>query len=76
VIRIRVKLMAALKEKTPEGAVLELPGGSTISDALAAMDVPSNFVHLVMVNNQMERDRGRELTDDDELMVMPPVGAG
>ena len=75
-MRIRVKLMAALKAKTPEGAVLELPAGSTISDALAAMDVPSNFVHLVMVNNQMERDRGRELTDDDELMVMPPVGAG
>ncbi len=75
-MRIRVKLMAALKEKTPEGAVLELPAGSTINDALAAMDVPSNFVHLVMVDNQMERDRGRELTDDDELMVMPPVGAG
>jgi molybdopterin converting factor small subunit len=75
-MRIRVKLMAALKEKTPEGAVLDLAAGSTISDALAAMDVPSNFVHLVMVNNQMERDRGRELTDDDELMVMPPVGAG
>ena len=75
-MRIRVKLMAALKEKTPEGAVLELPDGSTINDALTAMDVPSNFVHLVMVDNQMERDRGRELTDDDELMVMPPVGAG
>ena len=75
-MRIRVKLMAALKAKTPEGAVLELPAGSTINDALAAMDVPSNFVHLVMVNNQMERDRGLELTDDDELMVMPPVGAG
>ncbi|GIT28157.1 MAG: hypothetical protein Ct9H300mP1_02030 [Planctomycetaceae bacterium] len=40
------------------------------------MKVPGNFVHLVMVNNQMERDRGRELADDDELMVMPPVGAG
>ena len=49
---------------------------ATINDALAAMKVPGNFVHLVMVNNQMERDRGRELADDDELMVMPPVGAG
>ncbi len=75
-MQIRVKLMAALKEKTPDGDVLELPAGSTINDALAAMDVPSNFVHLVMVNNQMERDRGLELTDADELMVMPPVGAG
>ena len=75
-MRIRVKLMAALKEKSPEGDVLELPDGATINEALAAMMVPGNFVHLVMVNNQMERDRGRELADDDELMVMPPVGAG
>ena len=56
--------------------MLELSEGATINDALAAMKVPGNFVHLVMVNNQMERDRGRELADDDELMVMPPVGAG
>ena len=75
-MQIRVKLMAALKEKSPEGNVLGLRDGATINDALAVMKVPGNFVHLVMVNNQMERDRGRELADDDELMVMPPVGAG
>mgnify|MGYP001169088155 FL=1 len=75
-MQIRVKLMAALKDKSPEGNVLDLPDGATINQALAAMSVPGNFVHLVMVNNQMERDRGRELADDDELMVMPPVGAG
>ena len=75
-MQIRVKLMAALKEKSPEGNVLSLSDGATINDALVALKVPGNFVHLVMVNNQMERDRGRELADDDELMVMPPVGAG
>ena len=75
-MRIRVKLMAALKEKSPEGDVLELSEGATSNEAVAAMKVPGNFVHLVMVNNQMERDRGRELVEDDELMVMPPVGAG
>tara|TARA_B100000029_G_scaffold17902_2_gene18207 strand:- start:36 stop:263 length:228 start_codon:yes stop_codon:yes gene_type:complete len=75
-MRIRVKLMAALKDKSPEDDVLDLPDGATINEALAAMKVPGNFVHLVMVNNQMEKDRGRSLSDDDELMVMPPVGAG
>ena len=30
-MRIRVKLMAALKEKSPEGDVLELPDGATVS---------------------------------------------
>ena len=75
-MQIRVKLMAALKEKSPEGNVLSLSDGATINDALVALKVPGNFVHLVMVNNQMERDRDRELAEDDELMVMPPVGAG
>ena len=75
-MQIRVKLMAALKEKSPEGDVLTLSEGATINDALAVMKVPGNFVHLVMVNDRMERDRGRELAEDDELMVMPPVGAG
>ncbi len=75
-MQIRVKLMAALKEKSPEGNVVSLSDGATINDALVALKVPGNFVHLVMVNNQMERDRGRELAEDDELMVMPPVGAG
>jgi len=75
-MQIRVKLMAALKEKSPEGNVLSLSDGATINDALVALKVPGNFVHLVMVNNQMERDRGRELAEDDELMVIPPVGAG
>ena len=75
-MRIRVRLMAALKEKSPEGDVLSLHDGATINEALVALKVPGNFVHLVMVNNQMERDRGRALAEDDELMVMPPVGAG
>ncbi|MBO13829.1 MAG: hypothetical protein CMJ68_24145 [Planctomycetaceae bacterium] len=75
-MQIRVKLMAALKDKSPEGNVLSLADGATINDALVALKVPGNFVHLVMVNNQMERDRDRELVEDDELMVMPPVGAG
>ena len=51
-MQIRVKLMAALKEKSPEGNVLSLPDGATINDALVAMKVPGNFVHLVMINNQ------------------------
>ena len=41
-MQIRVKLMAALKDKSPEGNVLELPEGSTINQALAAMSVPAS----------------------------------
>ena len=45
-------------------------------EALEALEVPGDFVHLVMVNNKIEPDRERVLADDDEMMVMPPVGAG
>ena len=59
-----------------QGGVLELPDDATVNQALEALEVPGDHVHLVMVNNQMEKDRDRALAADDELIVLPPVGAG
>jgi len=75
-MKISVKLMASLRDRTPEGGVLELPDEATVNQALEALEVPGDHVHLVMVNNQMEKDRDRALAADDELIVLPPVGAG
>lgn len=75
-MNVRVKLMASLRDKSPDDASIELPEGASINDALTALDIPGDHVHLVMVNNQMERDRDRVLAEDDELLVMPPVGGG
>lgn len=75
-MKVSVKLMASLRDRTPEGGTLELADGATVNGMLEALEVPGDHVHLVMVNNQIEKDRERTLADDDELIVLPPVGAG
>jgi molybdopterin converting factor small subunit len=80
-MQIRVKLMAALRNKLPPGSqsgatVLELEPGASVASALEKLGVASGQVHLVMVNGDMEPDRGRVLAADDELTVFPPVAGG
>ena len=76
VMRIRLKLMGMLKARTPEGSVLEIADGATIGDALHALGLAPQATHVVTVNGQVERDRGRVLAPDDELTIIPPVGGG
>ncbi len=75
-MKIRLKLMGNLRAKLADGNTLDVPDGTTIDGVLKKLDIPSNHVHLVMVNDRHELDRTYALTLDDELMVMPPVGGG
>jgi len=75
-MEIRVKLMGVLKDKTPPTGKLELSAGATVADALQALDVPGERVHVFTVNGSFERDRTKMLQPDDELSVIPPVGGG
>lgn len=75
-MNVRVKIMGVLKDKTPSGDALEVPDGATIKDVLVALDVPVERVQMCTVNGDLEADRGRVLSDDDELTVIPPVGGG
>jgi len=75
-MQIQIKLMGMLKEKMPEGGKLEVVDGATISDVLSVLDVPAESVQVFTVNGQLERDKSRELSADDELSVLPPVGGG
>ena len=75
-MQIRVKLMGMLKEKAPEGDVIELSDESSIEDALGVMDIPVESVQIFSVNGKLVRDRTRTLQPDDELTVLPPVGGG
>ena len=68
--------MGVLKKRTPEGGTLDLDDGSTISDALAALDLPNKRINAVSVNGEIERDFSRTLKPGDELIVLPPVGGG
>jgi sulfur carrier protein ThiS len=75
-MQIRLKLMGALKARTPPGGALELADGATIDDVLRALGVGPQTVHAFTVNGRLERNRARALAPDDELTVIPPVGGG
>ena len=68
--------MGVLKKRTPEGGTLDLDDGSTIKDALAALDLPNKRINAVSLNGKVERDFSRPLKAGDELIVLPPVGGG
>ena len=44
--------------------------------ALEKLELPAGRVHLVMVNGEMEHDRGRALSEGDEVTLFPPVAGG
>ncbi len=75
-MKITVKLMGMLRDKTPSGGMLELAGDATIEDALVAMQIPVDSVHVFSVNGNLERDKQRPLAAHDELTVLPPAGGG
>ncbi len=73
---VRLKLIGVLKAKTPHDGQLEIAAGATIEDVLRAVDVPVESVQVFTVNGSLERDRGRVLSDGDDLSVLPPAGGG
>ena len=75
-MKIQVKLMGLLKDRTPEGGGLELPDAAQIHDVLKALEIDSETIQAFSVNGCIERDRTRQLSHGDELTVLPPVGGG
>jgi sulfur carrier protein ThiS len=75
-MRIRVKLMGVLKEKSPPGGELEIAEGTSVGDVLRKLDITTHQVHVCTVNGQFVKDHGLQLRDADELTVFPPVGGG
>ncbi len=75
-MQVRVKLMGALKAKAPAGDTLELPEGATIEAVFNALDIDSQAIQVVMLNNRPQTDRDHTLSADDELTILPPVGGG
>ncbi len=80
-MRVRVKLMAALRSKLPPGssggvADLTLEPGATVATILERLGISGGHIHLVMLNGQQETNRDRPLAEGDELVVFPPVAGG
>jgi MoaE-MoaD fusion protein len=77
VIRVRVRLFAALRERAGAGErALELPEGTTAGDAWAALGLGTEPPGLALAVNRAYAERGTLLADGDELAFIPPVSGG
>lgn len=83
-MKIRIKLYAMLAEYLPAGAEkneadLEVADGATVQRVILDLGLPDKHCHLVLVNGAFvppeERAR-KELEEDDQLAIWPPVAGG
>ena len=75
-MRIQIKLMGMLKDRTPEGGRLDLADAASIHDVLNVLEIDGDTVQAFSVNGSIERDKQRTLNDGDELIILPPVSGG
>jgi molybdopterin converting factor small subunit len=79
-MNVEVRLYAGLRAESvrSSGDVLTVPlaEGATLSDLLAHLVVPTDLVHLAIVNGRILHDRAARLADGDRIALFPPVGGG
>ncbi len=79
-MRVKVRLFASLAATVPGASAglpleVELPPGSKVSDLALRLRLPEAEQKLFFVNGRSEGP-DRELKEDDEIGVFPPVGGG
>ena len=76
-MRVTVRLFAGLRERAGTAKQeLELPQGARVEDAWSALGLGEEPAGLLWAVNQKYVDKDRELTEDDEVAVIPPVSGG
>ena len=75
-MKVRVKLMGMLKDRSPEDGELELSENATIGDVLTKLEIAPESIQACSVNGSIQRDQATPLSENDELIVLPPVGGG
>ncbi len=76
-MRVTVRLFAGLRERAGISArELDLPAGATVADVWPRLDLDEEPAGLLYAVNQRYADRGTELTDGDEVALIPPVSGG
>lgn len=73
---IKVKLTGMLKDRTPPGGQLHLSDSASVGDALVTLEIEPQAVQAFSVNGSILRDTHHPLQNDDELMILAPVGGG
>ena len=76
-MKVRVRLFAQLRERAGSSEVeLDLPDGSAVRDAIAAMGAVVEGLPVVMAVNREYADEATVLSVGDELALIPPVSGG
>jgi molybdopterin synthase catalytic subunit len=76
-VKVTVKLFAGLRERAGFGArELELPDGARLADVWKALDLGAQPRGLLYALNKGYADRSTELSDGDEVALIPPVSGG
>ena len=76
-MRVVVKLFAGLRERAGiSQRDVELPAGSRVEDVWRLLGLGDEPVGLAYAVNRTYAERGRALTDGDEVALIPPVSGG
>jgi sulfur carrier protein ThiS len=78
-MRITVKLHGPLRKFLPagasNGAVLDLPDGTSVADVIARLGIPPDHAKIIISgDDQLEPASG--LHDGQELNLFPPLAGG
>ena len=76
-MRVVVRLFAGLRERAGTGErVLELPDGARAADIWSALDLGAEPAGLLYAVNRAYAAPASELSDGDEVALIPPVSGG
>ena len=76
-MRISVRLFAGLREQAGfRERSLELPDGATVADIWALLELGEEPAGLLYAVNRGYANRAAELSDGDEVALIPPVSGG
>ena len=80
-MKVLVKLYATLRRYAPEGTEIGEPfevllQGTTLNDLVSHLGFSMDQTKIVMVNGQRIVDMNHTLSDNDLIVIFPPVGGG
>ena len=76
-MQVSIRLFAGLRERAGTGArELELPASATVADVWAALELGDEPSGLLYAVNKSYAAASTDLSDGDEVAVIPPVSGG
>ena len=74
-MRVLVSLFSSLRIGRFSEAEVELPEGATMTDLLDKLQIPFQYVGVVVVNARSGTFQ-QKLQADDRITLIPPIGGG